>query len=805
MTEKIKVLHLSDSPFINTGFSSQSLWLMNVLANKNFECHYQAANGYAGQDLPKGCVKLQDGTPFDFSLYGHGREPYSSDLWQPRINDVKPEFFGVLLDTFMLYPKWLQFPNFAPAKYYFWFPSDGGLGLPHSCDQILRKVNLPVAMSKFAQKQALDYYGIKTHYIPHGIDTTLFHPMSDKERAEARARWGLQDKFVVGCFLKGTGVLMNDFEKKKIEDICIGDKVISHYGISRKVLNTQKKEFKGNLFSLTITGLSSSQLIATQEHPILSIKRKEILCKFQSRQKRNFICRMKKYSNCWNCQKYKNTIELKWNPVKNLEVGDYVAFPIPKEIEDLSTINLESLFDIKTINKYSKSCIPLIIPLSYEFLRMIGLFLAECNFIKSRGNLNGINFTFSIKEDIFVEEVKQSIHKIFGLQSNIYRRNNKGSIEIRIMNKLLAHLFKYLCGEYAKYKQIHTLLMKIDPQKQKIILGGLMAGDGWEGINSHCKTTRKTLATISGKLAEQVLIICLRNKIIANTSKQIPKNKKNNVIWKINFHENKRTQVSFFIDDWLMRPIRKVHNKQINDYVYNLEVKTDNSYIVNNVAVHNSVTRNQGKKMLDRQIKSFALFAKDVPEAVMLLHTDPQDGAAVFDMHHLIRKYNMQNRIRFTGLQFFKGFPYQKMNEIYNLMDVFFLSTSGEGFGIPTLEANACGVPAVVTDFTTTHELLMENGQAGLPVKLAGTEHVDQKLSEVQRDILMAEGTITGSWTVERAIMSIKDGARCLSELYKNEELRKEFGRNGIKKVKQIYDWPIIIKQWEDLFKNNLD
>ena len=33
------------------------------------------------------------------------------------------------------------------------------------------------------------------------------------------------------------------------------------------------------------------------------------------------------------------------------------------------------------------------------------------------------------------------------------------------------------------------------------------------------------------------------------------------------------------------------------------------------------------------------------------------------------------------------GFDWNQMNEVYNLMDVFFLSTSGEGFGVPTIEA----------------------------------------------------------------------------------------------------------------------
>jgi len=43
--------------------------------------------------------------------------------------------------------------------------------------------------------------------------------------------------------------------------------------------------------------------------------------------------------------------------------------------------------------------------------------------------------------------------------------------------------------------------------------------------------------------------------------------------------------------------------------------------------------------------------------------------------------------------------------DIYNGMDVFVLATDGEGFGMPLIEAQACGVPVIVTRTTTGPEL----------------------------------------------------------------------------------------------------
>jgi L-malate glycosyltransferase len=183
--------------------------------------------------------------------------------------------------------------------------------------------------------------------------------------------------------------------------------------------------------------------------------------------------------------------------------------------------------------------------------------------------------------------------------------------------------------------------------------------------------------------------------------------------------------------------------------------------------------------MLDRTIKSFSKFSKSHPDAMLFLHTDPYDLAAPFDMISLINRYKLNNRIIFSGMQFYHGFTYKEMNEIYNLMDIFLLTTSGEGFGIPIIEAMACEVPVVVTDYTTTKELLIDNGICGIPI-----------------DIYCE---LTGSWNVERAIMNDDLCVKSLEKLYDNPELRKQMGKIGREKVNKFYNWDIVGKQWCDL------
>jgi len=51
------------------------------------------------------------------------------------------------------------------------------------------------------------------------------------------------------------------------------------------------------------------------------------------------------------------------------------------------------------------------------------------------------------------------------------------------------------------------------------------------------------------------------------------------------------------------------------------------------------------------------------------------------------------------------GFSSDEMAVIYNAFDVLLNPSMGEGFGIPIIEAQACGVPVIVTNFSSMPEL----------------------------------------------------------------------------------------------------
>lgn len=405
----MKITWISDSPMTNTGYSSQSLFLLNELSKKGYEIDYFAHN-YCGQTISKGNVKLDDGTPFNFNLHGHGKEPFCKDVVIPHIRETRPDFVVYLLDTFMIYP-WVLDLDFAPARSIFWFPTDGGY-FPNGCENVLAKMTHTVAMAKYGQKQVKDTFGINSSYIPHAVDTDLFKPLDDEKKKEIKKKWGLNGRFVVGL-----------------------------------------------------------------------------------------------------------------------------------------------------------------------------------------------------------------------------------------------------------------------------------------------------------------------------------------------------------------------------------------------------VGRNQPRKMHDRALKAFAEFAKDVPDAVLFCHLDPNDAATHFDINKLANSLGIQNRVVYSGTTYTKGFTYKDMNEIYNLFDVYFSSTSGEGFGVCTIEAMSCGIPVVITNYTTSEELVGIHN-AGLLVNLVGTEDVRLKGNTIQNyEHQTANGALMGSWGVERGIMDVKDAANKLRLMYDNPDNRIIYGEQGRKAAEKHYSWKVVADQWDKLLK----
>lgn len=108
------------------------------------------------------------------------------------------------------------------------------------------------------------------------------------------------------------------------------------------------------------------------------------------------------------------------------------------------------------------------------------------------------------------------------------------------------------------------------------------------------------------------------------------------------------------------------------------------------------------RKAWPQNMEGFALFAQQHPDARLILHTyDGQGGhEGAVNLVALAAQLGIADRVIFANQdQYKRGFPDDYMRRLYGAMDLLNATSLGEGFGVPTLEAQACGTPVLVGDW----------------------------------------------------------------------------------------------------------
>lgn len=121
------------------------------------------------------------------------------------------------------------------------------------------------------------------------------------------------------------------------------------------------------------------------------------------------------------------------------------------------------------------------------------------------------------------------------------------------------------------------------------------------------------------------------------------------------------------------------------------------------------------RKSWPQVLQAFKRLRSAHADALLYLHTDGMglyNGVNIMEMGEAfdIPRPSMRfaNQYRNTV-----GFPPEYMRDVYSAMDVLLNPSMGEGFGVPIVEAQACGVPVIVTDWTAMPELVGAGWKVG--------------------------------------------------------------------------------------------
>lgn len=199
-----------------------------------------------------------------------------------------------------------------------------------------------------------------------------------------------------------------------------------------------------------------------------------------------------------------------------------------------------------------------------------------------------------------------------------------------------------------------------------------------------------------------------------------------------------------------------------------------------------SDSRNQPRKMLPRLLDVFAAFAADRPDALLHLHTDAKDEFThsivnSYDVLADVRHHGLQDKVRFTpgfAMKKGEGLPLTELARYYQAADVHLLASSGEGFGLPTLQAAAAGAVPMACAYSASQELTEGHGEP-LPV---------------------AEWT-ENEFGIRRALIDIEHAAAILGRYCDDRELLHKKSRQS-RRFAEPYGWDAILNQWDTLLRS---
>lgn len=441
-------------------------------------------------------------------------------------------------------------------------------------------------------------------------------------------RHGSFEEIRMYCFPAGTPVLMGDLKQKPIEDVSVGDEVITHTGARRKVTRTGSR-IAGSVVSIEAEGLPKA-INATPEHPFFAIKGDGVVCaRYPSFQKMGRRCWLQErdveHHPCCSCNSRPNP-KAEWVKAADLVEGDYLLVPTTSGLVDnpapigpdhdafsgcvvrrygerFSVSNSERAAMQERMGEV-KSMLP------FEFsprnMRILGLWVAEGSVGgPTEGQPNSLSFSFGAHEAETLARDVVEWARDMGVSNEDIRQNlqneNKSALVVTLNNTMLARLFVYLAGKGAAEKSLHSSLLMMDPSLQRELLMGMCDGDGTRYEKGACRGAHLRYYTVSSSLAEDARRLALRCGFLTSTQvsergdgrlpqhsvclshPDIPGSGDGNA------GRTKRW------GGYIALPIRQITAETAETVVYNLEVEIDHSYVAGDAAVHNCVAGNHGR------------------------------------------------------------------------------------------------------------------------------------------------------------------------------------------------------------------
>ncbi|MFL6249309.1 MAG: DNA polymerase III subunit alpha, partial [Actinomycetes bacterium] len=392
-------------------------------------------------------------------------------------------------------------------------------------------------------------------------------------------------KPILGCLLAGQEIITAD-GVKNVEDVRVGDMVLTHKGRFRRVLRTMRRPYEGQAYTVSLGGRYGRTLTLTEEHPVL-VRTRDGLVDWRKPADIDAGQASKHGGvNCWKSWACLPRLRTEWTEIRASDL-------LPDDFSAPPAGGITRTYGSKYRGDQAWPRFPDRIPLDYDFGYLLGIYAAEGHVGSRGGRINGeVGFTLHRDESELAARIIGLLGH-FGATAVSYDRPDRHSQEIKAASSPLAHLLIALVGKGARHKRVPAQILNGPPDVRRGFLDGLLDGDGKNASRESNPTGRRDLKTASRSLAWGVrtLLADIGHWATISTGESpsvLPQGGSlHDYRWYIvTYKPNRRYSRTLEDHQFLYRPILSVEPVELDTEVFNFEVEEDNSY-VSDFVLHN--------------------------------------------------------------------------------------------------------------------------------------------------------------------------------------------------------------------------
>ena len=208
---------------------------------------------------------------------------------------------------------------------------------------------------------------------------------------------------------------------------------------------------------------------------------------------------------------------------------------------------------------------------------------------------------------------------------------------------------------------------------------------------------------------------------------------------------------------------------------------TDETFVIGLCAMN----RDPNRKGFFEQFKAFSQFHARHPDSFLAVHGSPGGGGKGLNLHGMACQLGISTAVGFPEdyLYDLGLITEDQMAAWYNGLDVLSLCSYGEGFGLPLVEAQACGTPVITTDASAMTEL------CGAGFLVSGTPFwTDGHTSQWTRpDISDIDAAYEAAWQAREADALPKQPAVDFAQQFTADKVTEDFWKPALKELEGMF------------------